>query len=84
MIAIAHTGSTINIAQAGTAMMTAKTTTQADIAIKIAKATAMQTKSSQGGQGGHSRDDRQKGDCNCAGNQGQSHHVEEKHSCSCS
>eukprot|EP00957_Ditylum_brightwellii_P122747 9360431-Ditylum_brightwellii.AAC.1 len=32
--------------------------------------------------GGHSHDDRQKGDLNCAGSQGQSHHVEGMCSCS--
>eukprot|EP00957_Ditylum_brightwellii_P205858 15345754-Ditylum_brightwellii.AAC.1 len=43
MIAIAHTKTTTNTAWAGTAMTTAKTTTQAEIAITIAKAAAMQT-----------------------------------------
>eukprot|EP00957_Ditylum_brightwellii_P171096 13024542-Ditylum_brightwellii.AAC.1 len=44
MIAIAHTKTTINIAWAGTTMMTAKTTIQAEITIMIIKAAAMQTK----------------------------------------
>eukprot|EP00957_Ditylum_brightwellii_P180277 13733010-Ditylum_brightwellii.AAC.1 len=44
VIVIAHTKSTINIAWAGTAMTTAKRTTQAEIAITIVEATAMQTK----------------------------------------
>eukprot|EP00957_Ditylum_brightwellii_P064029 4857200-Ditylum_brightwellii.AAC.1 len=44
MVAIAHTETTINIAQAGTAMITDKTTAQVDIAITIAKAAAMETK----------------------------------------
>eukprot|EP00957_Ditylum_brightwellii_P010374 784433-Ditylum_brightwellii.AAC.1 len=47
MIAIAYTKTTINIAWAGTAMITAKTTTQAEIEITTAKAAAMPTKLSQ-------------------------------------
>ena len=43
MIAIAHTKATINIAWAGTTMTTTKTTTQAEIAIMIAEAAAVQT-----------------------------------------
>eukprot|EP00957_Ditylum_brightwellii_P010890 825194-Ditylum_brightwellii.AAC.1 len=42
--AIAHTKTTINIAWPGTAMMTAKITTQAEIAITVAKVAAIQTK----------------------------------------
>eukprot|EP00957_Ditylum_brightwellii_P186962 14238591-Ditylum_brightwellii.AAC.1 len=43
VIAITHTKTTINIAQAGNAMMTVKTTIQTEIAITIAKAAALQT-----------------------------------------
>eukprot|EP00957_Ditylum_brightwellii_P085260 6484244-Ditylum_brightwellii.AAC.1 len=41
---IAYTKTTINIAWTGTTMTTTKTTTQAEIAIMIAKAAAMKTK----------------------------------------
>eukprot|EP00957_Ditylum_brightwellii_P001068 84660-Ditylum_brightwellii.AAC.1 len=44
MIAIAHTKTTINIARAGTTMTTTNTTIQAEIAIMITEAAAMQTK----------------------------------------
>eukprot|EP00957_Ditylum_brightwellii_P210450 15364986-Ditylum_brightwellii.AAC.3 len=93
MIAIAHTMTRINIAQAGTAMTTAKTPTQAEIVITISEVAAMQKNChldrcynhcDKGGQEGHSHDDRQKGDHHHAGNQGQSHHMEEKRSCFCS
>eukprot|EP00957_Ditylum_brightwellii_P135914 10366741-Ditylum_brightwellii.AAC.1 len=43
MISIAHTKTTINIAWAGTAMTTTKTTTHAKIAIMTAKTAAMPT-----------------------------------------
>eukprot|EP00957_Ditylum_brightwellii_P001780 136857-Ditylum_brightwellii.AAC.1 len=94
VIAISHNKATINITWADTAMKTTRIINQEEFAITIDKAAAMRTKFvpvidvtiivTKGGQGGHSHDDRQKGDCSHVGNQGQSHHVEEMYSRSCS